>query len=356
MQRQEVLLFMDVQHSPGPDRPCEAPRSDSANGSVQFAVLASGSKGNSTLVRGQGAGLLIDVGIGPKALADRLASVGASWSLVGAVVLTHTHSDHVDSASFAELARRGVRVHCHDGHRAELVRDAGFQKLEEDGLVRCYDDRPFLISTGHQLEPIKLRHDGGPTFGFRIDAPARRYEPRVSLGYLADTGCWSEAMVESLADIDVLGVEFNHDVAMQKASRRPVFLIERNLSDDGHLSNSQGADLIQAVLARSRARALQHVVLLHLSEQCNQPELALQVARDAIRSTGRRVRVHAAQQCPASPNLWIAGGRRVPAAKADGAKARPNESQRRGLATARPTATRLLPGLTDEPQWLEELG
>ena len=74
----------------------------------------------------------------------------------------------------------------------------------------------------------------------------------MSIGYLADTGCWSESMAESLADVDVLGVEFNHDVALQKSSPRPEFLIERNLSDHGHLSNRQGAELVQAVLARSR--------------------------------------------------------------------------------------------------------
>jgi glyoxylase-like metal-dependent hydrolase (beta-lactamase superfamily II) len=71
---------------------------------VQFAVLASGSRGNSTLVRGRGAGLLIDVGIGPKIMGERLASVGSSWSRIATVVLTHTHADHVDTATFGELA------------------------------------------------------------------------------------------------------------------------------------------------------------------------------------------------------------------------------------------------------------
>jgi len=277
---------------------------------VQFAVLASGSRGNSTLVRGRGAGLLIDVGIGPKVLGERLESVGSSWSRIAAVVLTHTHADHVDTATFAELARRGVTLHCHEAHRAELAADPGFQKLEEGGFTRCYDDRPFLTSTGSRLEPITLRHDAGPTFGFRIEASAERREPPVSIGYLADTGSWSETMALSLTDVDVLGVEFNHDVAMQKSSRRPEFLIERNLSDDGHLSNIQGAALLQAVLARSRDRSPRHVVLLHLSEQCNQPDLALRAAQAALCASGRQADVHAARQCPAFPNLWVGSPRR----------------------------------------------
>src|SRR4029077_15457192 len=96
---------------------------------VQFAVLASGSRGNSTLVRGRGAGLLIDVGIGPKVLGERLERGGTSWSRIAAVVLTHTHADHVDTATFGELARRGVTLHCHEGHRPALTANPGFQKL-----------------------------------------------------------------------------------------------------------------------------------------------------------------------------------------------------------------------------------
>ena len=278
---------------------------------VQFAVLASGSKGNSTLVRGRGAGVLIDVGIGPRALGHRLESVGASWSAIAAVALTHTHGDHVDTGTFAELARRRVAVYCHEGHRAGLAGDPGFQRLEAAGLVSCYDDRPFLSGTGLRLEPIRLCHDAGPTFGFRIEVSAERRGRVVSLGYLADTGSWSEPMVETLVDVDVLGVEFNHDVAMQKASGRPRLLIARNLGDQGHLSNGQGAELVAAVLARSRPGALRYLVLLHLSQQCNRPRLALEAARAAVRAAGRRVVVHAARQDPAHPNLWITSGRRA---------------------------------------------
>jgi phosphoribosyl 1,2-cyclic phosphodiesterase len=110
----------------------------------------------------------------------------------------------------------------------------------------------------------------------------------VSFGYLADSGTWTRTIAETLADVDVLGVEFNHDVAMQRSSKRPEYLIQRNLSDDGHLSNDQGAELIQAVLSLSGERTMRHVVLLHLSEQCNQPALALRVAREAIRAAAAR--------------------------------------------------------------------
>jgi phosphoribosyl 1,2-cyclic phosphodiesterase len=133
---------------------------------------------------------------------------------------------------------------------------------------------------------------------------------RVALGYLADTGSWSEGMAEALTDVDLLAVEFNHDVEMQRRSQRSPHLIARNLGDWGHLSNEQGADFLRAVHTRSAPGALRHVVLLHLSEQCNMPGLAVQTAREAIRGTGRRVIIHAARQAPAHPNLQVEPSRR----------------------------------------------
>jgi phosphoribosyl 1,2-cyclic phosphodiesterase len=279
--------------------------------SVQFAVLASGSRGNATFVQGHNGGLLIDAGMGPRTMAERLGSVGASWDRISAAVLTHTHTDHIDSATFAELARRNVVFYCHESHRDRLSGDPGFEKIVLGDLCRAYDDRPFLAANGLRIEPIRLKHDGGPTFGFRIEVSAERREQPVRIGYLADTGCWSEAMADSLADVDVLGVEFNHDVGMQKASGRPGVLIARNLGDEGHLSNRQGAELVQSVLKRSQGSSLRHVVLLHLSEECNEPALALDVAREAIEPLARHVEVHAARQCPAHPNLWIGPARRA---------------------------------------------
>ncbi len=281
-----------------------------ATRSVHFAVLASGSQGNATLIQAGGAGVLLDVGIGPRSLAQRLASVGSSWEQIGVALLTHTHGDHIDNATLLAMARRQVPLYCHEGHRDGLSANPGFRKLEEAALVRCYGERPFLTPTGLRVEPVPLWHDSGPTFGFRIEAKAGRSARPVALGYLADTGRWSDPMVEALADVDLLGVEFNHDVEMQRRSGRPPALIARVLGDRGHLSNAQGAEFVTAVLTRSQPGTIRHLVLLHLSHQCNLPHLALAVARTAIRGTGRRVTLHAALQAAAHPNLWLAPARR----------------------------------------------
>lgn len=277
---------------------------------VRFAALASGSSGNSALLDSGGPALMIDIGLTPRALTGRLENVGSSWDRVAAVLLTHTHGDHVSSGGLRWLARRQIPLYCHEGHRDHLAAWPGFRALEAAGLVRPYDDRPFLTPDGSRAEALPLSHDSGPTFGFRIEGRSGKKGRTIGVGYVADTGCWTPALADALTDVDLLAVEFNHDVAMQRKSGRPYYLIARNLGDKGHLSNDQGADLLADVLRRSRPEAIRQVVLLHLSRDCNLPKLALDAARGILRSADRRAVVHAARQDTPYPYLPVAPARR----------------------------------------------
>jgi phosphoribosyl 1,2-cyclic phosphodiesterase len=273
--------------------------------SIQFSVLASGSRGNASLVQSGHAGMLIDFGIGPRELNARLEGVGSSLSRIGSVVLTHTHGDHAHPATLRLMARWKISLYCHEAHRARLGDKPGFRELDAAGLIRHYDDRPFLAPTGQRVEPVTLSHDGGPTFGFRVEIRGEKGKRPVALGYMTDTGCWTEANADAMADVDALGVEFNHDVAMQRESGRAPYLIHRNLGRRGHLSNDQGSGLVSAVLARSNPGAVRDLILLHLSEQCNRPALAIRTARESVRAAGRRVAIHAATEGLAYPDLRV---------------------------------------------------
>ncbi|CAN5634807.1 MBL fold metallo-hydrolase [soil metagenome] len=276
---------------------------------IRFSVLASGSRGNSALLRIDGTSLLIDVGLGPRVLTQRLESAGGCWNALTGAVLTHTHRDHVCDATLRWLGRQGVRLYCHEAHRDEMAGRPGFETLHRSGLVRSFDESPFLAARGLWAEPIAVHH-GGPTFGFRFEGRAQRRGQPVAIGYLTDTGSWSERIADALADVDLLGIEFNHDERMQRESGRSWPLIARNLGDHGHLSNDQGAALLSAVLERSHAGAIREVVLLHLSQQCNRPELALKAAREAIRTADRRAKVRAAGQASVLDAIPVRPGRR----------------------------------------------
>lgn len=276
---------------------------------LRFSMLASGSGGNAALIRTDDAGLLIDLGLGPRVLSERLTGAGGSFGSLACALLTHTHGDHVQNASLGGLLKHRVPLFCHEGHREALSRFPAFDRLEENGLVRHFDDRPFLTPLGLRVEAISLSHDGGPTFGFRVEGRPSRTQRASSVGYLADTGCWSERMADDLAEVDLLALEFNHDEELQRRSGRAGYLIARNLGDRGHLSNAQAADFLSAVYTRSRTSTVRHVVLLHMSAQCNRPELAFGSARASAREAGRRSAIHLALQEETSASVAVAPAR-----------------------------------------------
>src|SRR3954447_14217616 len=217
---------------------------------ARFTVLASGSTGNACLLQSGEFGLLIDCGLGPRALAGRLAACGLSWRNVHAAVLTHTHSDHWREAALIRLARLGVRLFCHPEHAAHLERVCpAFPALSAGGLVMSYGADEFAPVPGLSCRPLPVSHDCGATFGFRFAGASGLFGHSWAVGYAADLGCWDESLARSLADVDLLAVEFNHDVEMQRRSGRPYPLVRRVLGDEGHLSNEQGAGLVRAAIA-----------------------------------------------------------------------------------------------------------
>src|SRR5207249_4770887 len=108
------------------------------------------------------------------------------------------------------------------------------------------------------------------------------FGPTWALGYAADLGCWNDELAQALADVDLLALEFNHDEQMQLNSGRPDVLIRRVLGDSGHLSNRQASELLCRVLKTTGHNVIRNVVPLHLSRQCNRPELALAAAQAAL--------------------------------------------------------------------------
>ena len=309
--------------------------------SLRFTVLASGSSGNASLIEADGFGLLIDAGLGPRQLADRLAVIGRSWSAVHAVLLTHAHSDHWKDRTLAQLCRRHIPLYCHpDCHSGLQTYSPAFMELTAKGLVRPFESgEEFTVSPGIRCRPLPLRHDSGATFGFRIEGPRDLFGQAAAVGYVADLGCWDEALADHLADVDLLAVEFNHDLAMELASGRSPRLIDRVLGDEGHLSNTQGAALVRAVLGRSEFGRVRYLVQLHLSRQCNRPALAREAAKTILDDFTFQVEVHTARQDELSPTLHLGA---VPYTGK-----RPRRAASRLAPRRRTAAQQALPGLDE---------
>jgi phosphoribosyl 1,2-cyclic phosphodiesterase len=272
-----------------------------------MAVLASGSSGNATLLETDGFSVLIDVGLGPRQIATRLAAVGASWQKVNAVVLTHTHSDHWRDRTFEHLRRLKIPLFCHAEHREMLdASSAAFKALTQDGLVHAYKrERELRLCERLCCRPFELQHDSVPTFGFRFEGGGGLFGPSWSMAYAADLGSWSKELVAALADADVLAIEFNHDEHMERTSGRPRELIDRVLGDFGHLSNVQAAELLAAIMSTCANVSPRHLIQLHLSRECNRPTLAVAAVRKVV--DRHDITVHTAAQHRVGPILSLDG-------------------------------------------------
>lgn len=143
------------------------------------------------------------------------------------------------------------------------------------------------------LIPFATFHDAAEPIGLRIESAT------AVVGYATDMGRWDERVAEHLEGCDLLVVEANHDPEMLRGGPYPAFLKRRIASGLGHLSNAQARSLVERI-ACSR---LQHVVLAHLSEKNNSPELARGAAVAAL--AGGAAEVHVAEQRSPGPLLGL---------------------------------------------------
>jgi phosphoribosyl 1,2-cyclic phosphodiesterase len=244
--------------------------------SIELCVLASGSGGNSAVVRTPSGVMLIDAGIGPRTLARRLEGTGAAVADVRAICLTHLDSDHFKPSWLRTIADRGIRVFC---HRAR-VRDVFRHAPDFAGPIQPFTDAAaFEPLPGLTVRAIPLAHDAEGSHGFVFDGFGCR------LGYATDLGRVPTALLDAFCDLDVLAIESNYDPHMQLTSGRPWFLQQRIMGGRGHLSNAQAFDAVRQVLNRCESRGGRlpaHIVLLHRSRQANCPRVVRDLfARDA---------------------------------------------------------------------------
>lgn len=247
--------------------------------SIELCVLASGSSGNATLVRTPAGVMLIDAGIGPRTCAKRLNGTGVGVRDVRAICLTHLDSDHFRTTWLANILQQQIRVYCHRKRSRALLNIA--QSSAQDPavasafaqLLRPFDES-FEPLDGLRVRSIGLAHDETGSHGFVMNGFGCR------VGYATDLGHVPSELYDRFCDLDVLALESNYDVDMQRNSARPWFLKNRIMGGSGHLSNDQAFDAIRELLGRCESagrRLPSHIVLLHRSRQCNCPKLVRRV-------------------------------------------------------------------------------
>ena len=237
---------------------------------MRYASLASGSRGNCHAFSDGERTLLVDAGISFLQIRRRLEALGWDPGQVQGVAITHEHSDHIHAIPV--LLRRTDWLFLATAEtRAAIERIQG---------VEIPAARWLPLRAGHALDwsgwrvlPFSTPHDAVDSVGYRLEGGG------LEAGLVTDLGHPTALVTDHCQDLDLLVLESNHDVQMLREGSYPPDLKARILSRVGHLSNEASAEL----LARCLSPRLRAVVLAHLSEQNNEPELARFSAAEALR-------------------------------------------------------------------------
>ena len=266
--------------------------------------LASGSLGNTLLAGSNGTRVLVDVGLGRQRLTTALDEAGVAPTDIDAVFVTHTHGDHFRSSAVGFCLAGNTPVYTAAANLAHLggaVR--GFPKLVGAGLARPIDGDPVYVGDV-TVEAFAVPHDSpGICHGFRLTLGKGRGRRTVAVA--TDLGHLPAEAVPWFLDADAVVLESNHDPAMLRGSGRPADLIARIAGPDGHLSNGAAAEALAEIVGRSHPGRVRHVVLAHLSRDCNTAPLALEAQSFLARRPGEAVRIFAATQHAPGPRVAL---------------------------------------------------
>ena len=216
---------------------------------MHFNIIASGSKGNATLVIYKKTTILIDMGVSFDRLKTGLAEVNLTPEDINAAIFTHDHSDHISGVRFLSptlLYGLSGTISSSLSHEIKIK-------------------KPFIIGD-IEITAFRTSHDAKNPCGFLLKAGDE------TLVYMTDTGCFLEESLSLIKNPTYLIIESNHDIKTLLATNRPFELKNRILSDVGHLCNEDSAIAAHEIIGKDT----KEIILAHLSEEANTPELALE--------------------------------------------------------------------------------
>lgn len=233
---------------------------------MRFASIGSGSDGNGTLVSNGGEGsILLDCGFSAKDAVARMAGRGIAPADLAGILVTHEHTDHIKGvARLANLYR--IPVFTTWGTFIGKLNG----ELDESLLNLIVPGEAFVLA-GMQVDPVAVPHDAREPCQFVFASGLAR------LGILTDAGSITRQMVARYQHCDALMLECNHDLRMLAEGPYPASLKRRVAGAMGHLNNQQAADMLRQV----GHDGMQHVIVTHISQKNNTPELAVQALLDS---------------------------------------------------------------------------
>lgn len=246
---------------------------------MNIAVLASGSSGNAIYIEADDSTrLLIDAGLSARRIKSLLANIDRNVDTLSAILVSHEHSDHI----------RGIRILQKYHNIPVFVHKKTYRACKKMlGQTKCSHfscDNSFMINNA-VIRALPVAHDAANPVGFIIACNNQRVGVFTDLGHDLD-----DTIARQLPRLDAIVLESNYDNKMLVNGRYPLFLKERILSSDGHLSNEDAGALIHG-FATDR---LKHVFLAHLSLDNNLPEKAIDTVKEMVfsRDDLKHINIH----------------------------------------------------------------
>lgn len=244
---------------------------------LRFQSFGSGSSGNCYYLGNGFQGILIDAGLGIRAIRKHLRSLGLDFQNILAVFVTHDHADHIKSVGIL-----GEKHHLpvystqkvHEGiHKSYIVTEKlyGSRKFIEKGQT--------IEIADFKITAFPVSHDSTDSVGYTIEYKEKRFTFATDLGYVG-----SEAS-EHLKSADYMVIEANYDDQMLLSGHYPAYLKNRIRSEKGHLSNEQTGFF----LANNFNERIRYIFLCHLSRENNLPELAYTTVQNYLEENSIQV-------------------------------------------------------------------
>jgi phosphoribosyl 1,2-cyclic phosphodiesterase len=244
---------------------------------VSVSMLASGSRGNCAIVASACTKILVDAGISCRETFKRMRAIGEDPPSLSAILITHEHTDHI--SGLATLAKK-LRIPV---FMTGATHQAWSRAMRDENGVRPQLERFERFESGHSFQvgdiavkPFTIPHDAADPVGFTFRAEG------IKVGIATDLGYVPISVRDHLRGSDVLVVESNHDLEMLRVGPYPWSVKQRVMSRVGHLSNVALADFFTNDYDNSAT----FVVLAHLSELNNHPEIARREAERALATRG----------------------------------------------------------------------
>ncbi len=235
---------------------------------MRISVLASGSKGNSTYVETEGTKSLIDLGMSCAYIEKSLKNIGVNPNEIERIFITHAHTDHISGLKVF-LKKHPITVYL----TKKMLNEIDF---EIENI--CFIDEEMQIDD-LVVTLIKTSHDTADSNGYILTSNGK------SLVYITDTGYIHMKNYHKLKNKNMYILESNHDVTMLMEGKYPYHIKQRILGDKGHLSNKDSAYYLSQFVTENT----KHIVLAHLSEDNNTPDIAKNTLYETFEKNGKEV-------------------------------------------------------------------